>query len=732
MKRRVAVLLLSLASAFVPAARAQRTPHAGYVYPAGGRQGATFTVTLGGQFLSETTNVFFSGAGIRAAIVRRDRQVTPDEQKELTEKLAKLREKRQQDGLTMAEEKLSAEIRGKLTGFGRKLVNVALNEFVTLQVTIATNAAPGQREIRLGTLVGLSNPLAFHVGELPEHSKKDWKNIPKGRDGMDPEMSSVPNEIRITTPVVVNGQTQPGGIDRFRFAAKQGQRFTVVANARSLLPYLADASPGWFQIALKLLDAQGKEVACEDECRLHSDPVLLYKIPKDGDYMLEVRDSLYRGREDFVYRVVIGDLPYVTGLFPLGGRSGTRTTVTFGGWNLPTSQMTLDLRNQTPGIHPFTAVRFANAAPFLVDTLPECFATTNVQTVALPIIINGRIEHAGDDQVFQFDGRAGERIVAEVMARRLDSPLDSVLRLVGPDGKQIAFNDDHEDKGSGLNTHHADSYLAATLPANGVYSVHLADAQQKGGWAYSYRLRLSAPRPDFELRVAPSGINARIGTTVALTVHALRKDGFDGEIAVSLKDAPKGFSLTAAKVPAKQDKVQITLTVPTTPTVAPLSLQFEGRANIFGRDVVRAAVPADDLTQAFAYRHLVTAQEMKVVVWGQFAPRSPSQILSATPLKIPVGGTARVEASVWVGPRMEKVDFTLNDAPEGISIREFKMTGDRATIVLQAESGKIRAGATGNLIIEAFAERNDPDLPVNRRRVPLGALPAIPFEIVGQ
>jgi len=47
--------------------------------------------------------------------------------------------------------------------------------------------------------------------------------------------------------------------------------------------------------------------------------------------------------------------------------------------------------------------------------------------------------------------------VIEVFARRLNSPLDSILQLTDAQGKQIAANDDYEDKGYGLTTHHADS-----------------------------------------------------------------------------------------------------------------------------------------------------------------------------------------------------------------------------------------------------------------------------------
>ena len=68
-------------------------------------------------------------------------------------------------------------------------------------------------------------------------------------------------------------------------------------------------------------------------------------------------------------------------------------------------------------------------------------------------------------------------------ARRLDSPLDSMLKLTDQDGRVLAFNDDHSDPGCGLNTHHADSYLMAKLPADGPYFVHVGDTAQysRGG-----------------------------------------------------------------------------------------------------------------------------------------------------------------------------------------------------------------------------------------------------------
>ena len=38
-------------------------------------------------------------------------------------------------------------------------------------------------------------------------------------------------------------------------------------------------------------------------------------------------------------------------------------------------------------------------------------------------------------------------MVAEVTARRLDSPLDSILRLTNATGKELAVNDDYRGQG---------------------------------------------------------------------------------------------------------------------------------------------------------------------------------------------------------------------------------------------------------------------------------------------
>jgi hypothetical protein len=222
-------------------------------------------------------------------------------------------------------------------------------------------------------------------------------------------------------------------------------------------------------------------------------------VPSNGTYTVEIHDSLYRGREDFVYRMTIGELPFVTGIFPLGGKAGEKTSIALTGWNLP--EKSLERENAEAGI---TSLNGNFSTPFHLPwtRLPECLeqepndSPETAQAVTLPVIINGRIDHPGDWDVFRFEGKTGDPVVADVDARRLDSPLDSVIKLTDAAGKQLAFNDDYEDKGSGLNTHHADSYFSTVLPTNGTYYLWLGDAQHKG-------------RPGIQLPSAPQSAAAR-------------------------------------------------------------------------------------------------------------------------------------------------------------------------------------------------------------------------------
>jgi hypothetical protein len=755
----LAMLALSLA---LPGRAQPNLPHVAYVYPAGGRLGTTFQAVVGGQFLGAVSNVYVNGHGIQARVLEYNRPMNFKEFNSLRDEIKALQEKRQvtrrfpsgTNVWTSADQIRFEEIRARiLKNPPNRQANPAMAETVLVQIALATNAEPGMHEIRLRSPAGLSNPLNFQIGRLPEFSEPPARapnpDLARflARLGAPPAIHAPGPEMRITLPATVNGQIMPGGVNRCRFLGRRGQQLVISVGARALIPYLADAVPGWFEATTTIYDARGNELAYGDRFLFRPDPVVHFTVPRDGEYRVEIHDSIYRGREDFVYRMSIGELPFPTGLFPLGGQSGATATVQLKGWNLPTNILTLDNTAREPCIYPVCVgqdMAYGRPLLFSVDSLPECRerepndTADAAQPISPPLIINGRIDAPGDQDVFRIQGRAGERLVAEVQAHRLGSPLDSTLQLTDDSGKVLAFNDDFDDPACGLETHHADSRTTVTLPANGTCYVCVADAQQHGGPDYAYRLKISAPRPDFALRVVPSGLSVRAGMNAAFTVFALRQDGFTNAIELRLSDAPPGFALGGLRIPANQDKARFTLKAPSAWPGEPVALHLEGTAVVAGRLLARDAVPADEMMQAFAYRHLVPAAEWTVGAAGN--PRRglarPFALLDPTPLNIPVGGTFRLRVAAPSGGPANRFNFQLDQPPAGIAMEQVPSESDVDVLVLHCDSTKASPGLAGNLIVSILVERRaGPQSAArqeNRRGMVVGTLPAIPFEVVGQ
>lgn len=652
-------LLLVGCFAVVPKASAQ---YIGFVYPAGGQRGTTFRITIGGQSLGGVDKVIVSGTGATGRIIEYNKKMNPQEMQLIGEQLRELRAEPpgQTDPLTISNminriERLSRE--NVQTPACASIANLVIAE-----ITIEPNATPGVREIRLCTPRGVSNPLVFNVGQLPEISAptmvtcplvtlgKEEQSLRKkkresksgasdmmmegmmmmGSAGAQSEFDD--DEVCVKLPCTLNGQIAQGSVDRYRFAAQKGQKLVVIVQARELVPYMADAVPGWFQPVLVLCDSKGKEVSYVDDYFFKPDPVMLYEVQEDGEYHLAIYDSIYRGREDFVYRITVGEIPFITSIFPMGTRAGESVHVAVKGWNLGETTITPFIKDPVPGVYQVTARGngglLSNPMPFALDTLPECVEKEpnsqlkTAQKVTLPVIINGSIDNPGKKDIFQFQGRTGDDIVAEVYARRLNSPLDSVLKLTDASGKILATNDDREDAAAGINTHHADSYIRTKLPSDGTYYVHLEDTQHKSGSDYVYRLRISPPQPDFAVRLVPSMVVMRSNSTTAVKAFILRQDGFTNAITFSIKGNTNDFS-AMGRITGTQPVTQVTIKTSLAETVDPACIVLQGIATNKTQKWVRDAVPAEDRMQAFLWRHLVPAQEMRALVFNPPPPPPP-------------------------------------------------------------------------------------------------------------
>lgn len=135
-----------------------------------------------------------------------------------------------------------------------------------------------------------------------------------------------------------------------------------------------------------------------------------------------------------------------------------------------------------------------NPRSFLVGRLTEVLEATDdraVQDVPTPVVVNGRINPTVDVDRFRFVGRAGQSIVAAVMAQRIDvfkphpaydqCNLDVELELLNDRGIVIA---------TGGDTLGLDPAVQCTLPADGNYTVLLKGLGYHGFPEAVYRLTL--------------------------------------------------------------------------------------------------------------------------------------------------------------------------------------------------------------------------------------------------
>jgi hypothetical protein len=378
--------------------------------------------------------------------------------------------------------------------------------------------------------------------------------------------------------------------------------------------------------------------------------------------------------------------------------------------------------------------------PLQIDYWPEVTDQepnndiASAQKISTRVTINGRIDEPGDKDVFLLEG--GGRLVAEVHARRLGSPLDSILTITDEQGNEIAFNDDYKDLSQAMLTHHADSHLITAVPGTGKHYLHLTDAQDNGGPDFNYRLCLRPRQPDYGLRVTPSTIIARAGQVVPITVFALREDDFSDDIELSLVDAPEGFRLDGAVIPGNVDRVRVTLTMPKTATEKTVVLEMEGTAKSRGRSraLVRPAIPAENMMQAFIWYHLVPVEQWSVVVSGRPGAKMPFKLLTPEDsLTLPRGGDLFINVQPLAkNLKGDEFNLQLSDPPEGVSASIF--SGPSGSFAIQITTTEdVDPELRGNLIMSVYKEYTPAPTEQNpaprARRTDYGYLPAIPFEV---
>ena len=625
-------------------------PNIAFVFPAGGQRGTTVQVNVGGTSLRDIKTISVTGGGVVAT-----------SRSEVT---------------AGGKEGSVANAAGAGSQGGQ----------VRVWLSIAADAELGERDLRVVTPGGASNRYRFTVSHLPEVVKNTSNLTLATAQKID------------SLPAVINGQIQQADRQFYRFSATAGQTILCDVAARRILPYIADAVPGWLDAYVVLYDADGRPLATSNGDRFKPDPAMTFTLPKDGDYFVEIRDIIFRGRSDFVYRMTLGVLPHMQRIWPLGGRRGSTVEVSrFGAGlaemrtqvHIPADGPALMTLDGGPGSLPW------NTLPFQACNYPETqpcepnHATTQPCRVPVPVAINGRIEQPNVADYYAFSVKAKDKLVMEVFARRLDSSMDSILTLYeAATGREVAENDDWVDPDFPLITHHADSRLVYTFDKAGEYLLRIRDVQGRCGPDCGYRLLIHPAEPDFTLRVTPDNPRIGQGGSVAMTVDALRKDNFAEEIKVTMDGLPKGFVMSEAVIPAGQDQARFTLTAPLDAAIGVCAPQVAGSAKLGETTVTRRAFPADSVQQAFGTTYNLPTREFMLSVSARPAFTLAADLGGKDIIELPQEGKLELPLHVARKDGVKgQVALTNTGKPlNGVQIRTPFIPADKddATLVLTA------------------------------------------------
>ena len=295
---------------------AQGVPRLNSLFPAGGQRGTTIEIAIQGSDLEGAHALIIEGApGITAQLHPGGGEVDDTYKPVFEANCGQCHELRSPNNRSMTPAQWETTVRRMVTEKGAEIDAEAQSQIIayltaaaraggglTAELSIASDAPIGMREIRVVGKHGTSTAWPFEVSQTADVLETESNNTP--------ETATI-----IELPSLINGLINPGGDeDYYVFEGEKGQRCVFSVNAYRL----NNISQQFFNPTLSLFDAKGVELARSNGF-YSLDPLLDITLPADAFYVLRIRDLLHRGNPDSVYRLTGGVLPYNTYLFPAGG-----------------------------------------------------------------------------------------------------------------------------------------------------------------------------------------------------------------------------------------------------------------------------------------------------------------------------------------------------------------------------------------------------------------------------
>jgi hypothetical protein len=572
-------------------------------------------------------------------------------------------------------------------GSGIQCTKIETNKNISARFTIAPDCRLGEHHFRVRAKGGVSDLRTFWVGALPEFAEKEPNNeIGKSQ--------SVPLNTTVT------GAAGGEDVDFYQVVVKSGERLSVEIEAIRLGRALLDS-----YIAVR--DSNGKVLASSDDTALAmQDSALSLVAAKEAVYIIEVRDTSYGGPADTPYRLHIGSFPRPTAVYPAGGKAGEELEVTFVGDAAGELKQKVKLPGEPverfglfaeQGGHLAPSPNWVRVSPFsnVLENEPNDerdFASGAY--IDLPLALNGILNKPGDADWFKFTAKKGQSIEIAVYARRLRTPVDSVLNVYDSKGGNISSNDD----GAG-----SDSTAKFNVPEDGDYFVRVADHLKQGGSDYVYRVEITKSQPAVALnipQVARNDSQSRQYIAVPrgnrfATVIAARRNNYSGDLTFSIDDLPSGVKMHADTMLGKVDQIPIVFEAASDAASAGKLLELAAQPP--GRD----GAPSPSAFRS-SFRHEVEMidgpnntsyyQTRADKLYVAVTESAPFKIYLSEP-KVPLvqGGSMEIKVNVERKPGFdEPINVKMLWNPPGVGSQS------DMTIAKGATAGNYQLNATGN------------------------------------
>lgn len=289
-----------------------------------------------------------------------------------------------------------------------------------LELAVGDRAAVGPTNLTVIGPGGESAPVPFWIDRFPLAVESGTTD-------------SASTGMTVSLPATIAGALdRTGDADFYRFRAEAGQQIGV---------QLTTDAKG-FDPVLTLTDETGQTIA-EGKGGL-----LGTVCPAAGTYAVGVRDREYRGGSAMPYRLHVGPVPVITGVFPLAVERGRETAVRVSGVNLGRSH------EMDVAVHPPADAKVGSKltvpiprdggdpvgpAEVVVGEFPAVTVHRG-EVAALPVVpgtADGILGEPGESHTVRFEAKRGQRLIVEVEAARLGSPVDPFVEVLDADGKPV-------------------------------------------------------------------------------------------------------------------------------------------------------------------------------------------------------------------------------------------------------------------------------------------------------